>query len=352
MTDSAGRVHRGLLVEERSEAWPQLVTRSIVDPEAGLLYSRLSAGLPLERVRREWGPGELEALLSGEAGAPVPAPALDVLSLGIPLDGVPPWKNGGAGVREARLRISGGGTPLLEERLREAARDLGEGSGAGVPGGTPLEVRRQGEALEVRLRAPRLPAPEDAPRPGALSPAAGAWTGGGFYLDLDDPRLDGLLAGARQAGRLIGRAQRPGVPGIRLKSTRLGFAGTRRGAGQPRRGTAPSTPCCWPPCCAGRVSGARGLRVRALGDRVQRPCLDRGLADGRWQWLDPSFPGEEGRRLKLRLGVLDPARPLRGNRVPLLPWPAGCGRRSWRGRNERRSLRMSRRPGGVDAAAS
>ena len=31
---------------------------------------------------------------------------------------------------------------------------------------------------------------------------------------------------------------------------------------------------------------------------------------GRWHWLDPSFPADESRRLKLRLGTIDPALPV------------------------------------------
>ena len=32
--------------------------------------------------------------------------------------------------------------------------------------------------------------------------------------------------------------------------------------------------------------------------------------EGRWYWLDPSFPAAESRRLKLRLGTIDPALPV------------------------------------------
>ena len=309
LADSAGRVHRGTLVEERLPSRPQLVTLSVVDPRDGLLYSRLSAGLPLEKVRREWGPGELEELLSGSG--PAADGALDVLSLGIPLDGVPPWKEGGAGVREARLRFSGEGRALLEERLRETARDLG-----GAPDGRdgPVEVRRAADSLEVRLRAPRRPAsPEQAPPPGALPAEAAGWLGDGFHLDLADPRLDDLLAGARRGDRLDPAALSDRVfQAIRRKSTRLGFAGSREVLDS-REGDCTEHAVLLTALLrrAGRPARvAYGFVL--LGDRFSGHAWTEAWLEGRWQWLDPSFRGEEGRRLKLRLGVLDPARPLPG----------------------------------------
>ncbi len=325
MTDSAGRVYRGVLAEEHADAYPDFVTRSVVDPQEGIRYSRISMGFPVEMVRVERSLQELEALLAADSSGR--APALDMVTLGIPVDEAPAWKDGGAGVRSAVLQFSGEGTRLLEGRLLEAARDLG------APGEGAIGVRRRGELLEVRLRAPRRP--ESAPAGVPVPAAASAWTGGGFYLDLDDPRLGSLLAGAWKDGRLDPAALSDRVfRAIWKKSTRFGFAGTREVLDS-REGD----------CTEHAVLLISLLRRAGFPARMAYGfVLDGGafighawteaFLDGRWQWLDPSFPGEESRRLKLRLGVLDPAEPITGRMSADLLQAAGSVRvkvLEWRG---------------------
>jgi hypothetical protein len=171
----------------------------------------------------------------------------------------------------------------------------------------------------LELTAPR-PAPAwpgtglTGPQAGRTEPQAGPagaeWTGDGFYLDLDDPRLEELLAGCAPPGfacleALVDRT-------IRTKSLQHGFAGVGEvldsGAGD---------------CTEHALLLAALLRRRGVPARLAYGFLltEAGfighawtevLADGGWFWLDPSFPGGRPYAFKLRLGVIDPAQPVWG----------------------------------------
>ncbi len=319
MADSSGRTHRGVLTEERSAAYPGIVTRAVLDPQEGICYSRIPMGFAMEMVRSDLSVEEAEALLGEADGS---AASLDVLSLGIPVEGLRAVRSRVPRMRSARFRFRGEGVGLLEAGLRSAAAELGAGKDA------PAEWEGGGAAgiLEVRLRAPQPPASVADPDPAAA--AAVGYTAGGFYLDLDDPRLEDLLAGARREGRLDpARLSDRVFRAIWKKSTRFGFAGLREVLDS-REGD-----------CTEHAVLLVGLLRRAgyparlaygfvlmEEDGFVGHAWTEAFLDGRWQWLDPSFPGAESRRLRIRLGALDPAEPLTGEMTMTLLQVAGAVR--------------------------
>jgi hypothetical protein len=189
------------------------------------------------------------------------------------------------------VRFSGPALPELERAALAAQAELGGPA-----------VRREGQALVLELTAPP-------PAPAWPPPVGGAeWTGDGFYLDLDDPRLEELLAGCAPPGfacleALVDRS-------IRTKSLQHGFAGVREvldsAAGD---------------CTEHALLLAALLRKRGVPARLAYGFLltEAGFIGHAWTearaeagsgWT--SFPGGRPYAFKLRLGVIDPAQPVWG----------------------------------------
>jgi len=137
-----------------------------------------------------------------------------------------------------------------------------------------------------------------------------AYVEDGFHLGLDDPRLDSLLASCpeRQSSCFEGLVNRY----LTIKSFGRGFAGLGEVLDS-REGD----------CTEASLLLAGLLRKLGLPARQAYGLLltEAGLVghawtevyqEGRWYWLDPSFPGGTPYGFKLRLGTLDPAEPVWG----------------------------------------
>ena len=290
LADSLGVLHRGQRVDLESSALPGVITAGVYDGEGRLEYSATRAGVLLEQVR------------SSAAAAEAAASDLELFemaSLSLPVR----WAAGLAGpggppalgsLRSVTVRFTG---PALAELARAVQSQRSELGGPGL--------RREGKDLVLTLEAPPpAPAwPQDAQ-------AGGEPARSGFYLDLDDPRLEDLLARCAPPGfacleRLVDRT-------IRAKSLSSGFAGVSEVLDS-RSGD----------CTEHALLLAALLRKRGLQARIAYGFLltEAGFighawteahAGGRWFWLDPSFPGGRPYGFKLRLGVIDPAQPVWG----------------------------------------
>jgi hypothetical protein len=302
LVDSLGALHRGQRVDMRSSTAPGVNTETVYD-EAGLLeYSITRVGVALEVVRAAAG----RAGEAGTAGAADSASGetsdlerFEVASLAIPVrwpsalqgpDGVPRLGS----LRAVTLRFTGPAVPELEQAAREERAELGGPAG-----------RRDGQALLLELSAP--PPPPAWPR---ASPAGGEFTGGGFYLDLGDPRLEELAAACAPPGfacleRLVDRT-------IRTKSLQFGFAGVREVL------DSESGDCTEHALLLAALLRKRGVPARiAYGFLLSETgfighAWTEARAEAGWFTLDPSFPGGQPYGFKLRLGVIDPAQPVWG----------------------------------------
>jgi hypothetical protein len=289
LADSLGGLHRGQRVDLESSAAPGVNTEAVYDQRGELEYSLTRVGVAVEVLRSEAG------AVAGEAAD---LERFEVASLSIPVRWPARLQGpGGAprlgSLRALAVRFSG---PALQELERAALAAQAE---LGVPA-----VRREGQALVLELAAPP-PAPA---WPQAFD--RGEWTGDGFYLDLDDPRLEELLAGCAPPGfacleALVDRS-------IRTKSLQHGFAGV----GEVLDSAAGD-------CTEHALLLAALLRKRGVPARLAYGFLlteagfighawTEARADGSWFWLDPSFPGGRPYAFKLRLGVIDPAQPVWG----------------------------------------
>jgi len=284
LEDSRGDRHRGWRVDQELSAVPGVLTVEVYDGQGGLKYSAARAGIAVEAVRCS----------AAEAAAMSPE-RFEVASLSIPVRwpaGAPPL----ASLRRVRLRFTGPALPELARSVRGQA---------------------DGPGLTVTLEAPPPP-PAWPPAPAAV----GEWSGGGFYLDLDDPRLGQLAAECSPPAfscleRLVDRI-------LRTKSLRYGFAGVSEVLDS-REGD----------CTEHALLLTALLRSCGLEARIAYGFLlteagfvghswTEARADGSWFALDPSFPGGAPYRFRLRLGSIDPASPVLGQvGVSLLSVAAG-----------------------------
>ena len=290
LADSLGGVHRGQRVDLESSAAPGVTTAAVYDERGELEYSITRVGVALELVR---------ATADSAVGETADLERFEVASLSIPVR----WSAGPGGssmplrlvgLRAVTVRFTGPALPELEKAVKAERAELGGPVG-----------RRDGQGLVVKFATP--PPPPAWPQ---AAPAGGELVGDGFYLDLDDPRLEDLLAGCAPPGfacleALVDRT-------IRTKSLQHGFAGVSEvlnsSAGD---------------CTEHALLLAALLRKRAVPARIAYGFLltEAGfighawtevLAGGSWFWLDPSFPGGRPYGFKLRLGVIDPAQPVWG----------------------------------------
>jgi hypothetical protein len=297
LRDSLGGLHRGFLAEEESSVLPGIVSRAIYDERGEQLYSVAEVGLKMEQVRIE----------EGDGGAGGELELFDVSSLVLPVRwpaaGPPPLGR----LEAVSLRFTGAALPELERAAEAALADLG---------GRGYRLSRDGEGLILRIERPGpppvlpvTPSPSAASAPaGSTPPAAGQYTGDGFYLDLTDPRLGELLA--RCPERDLGCLEALVDSFIRDKSLRYGFSAVAEildtKAGD---------------CTEHALLLAALLRRSGLASRLAYGFLltESGFighawtevyAGGRWVWLDPSFPAGRPYGFRLRLGLLDPALPV------------------------------------------
>ena len=345
LTDSLGRAHRGVLVEERSSSLPGIVTTEVYNDQAKFLYSKTPVGLELEILRLEGDPrgrqvGKPAAEPGTFPGDDPPeefAAVFDVASLTVPVRGL-----GGLSLESTEVltvRFRGRGVPVLYKAVLSAEEDLAspDGGGAGVRAGAdaqaesgelPLRIvsvqkDARGQVSELVLRlARRPPADNWAGFPGEpIPPEAEAYLKGGFHLNLADPRLARLLdrcgggsetGGGTAAGhaetvlcleQLVDRY-------IQNKSLAYGFAGLEEVLSK-REGDCTEHALLLVALL--RKSGipsrlAYGLILTEIGF-IGHAWVE-AYGGGRWNWLDPSFPEELPYGLKIRLGVMDPAEPI------------------------------------------
>ncbi len=294
LSDSLGGQHRGQRVDLESSAAPGVVTEAVYDERGELEYSVTRVGIVLEVLRSG----------SGEAGAETTGQAADlerfeVASLSIPVRWPAALRGpGGAprlgSLRSVTMRFTGPALPDLERAVKAERAELG-GS----------KARDDGESLVLELA---LPPP--APAWPSTRQAAEEWTGDGYYLDLDDPRLEELLGECAPPGfacleRLVDRS-------IRNKSLLYGFAGVREVLDS-RAGD----------CTEHALLLAALLRKHGIPARIAYGFIlteagfighawTEARADAGWFCLDPSFPGGRPYAFKLRLGIIDPTQPVWG----------------------------------------
>jgi hypothetical protein len=194
-------------------------------------------------------------------------------------------------VRSSLADLGGAGPRPVAEQVREVA-------------GTPsLVVELDEPAPPERLE----PVAEGDP---ALDETARACLRDGFHLGLDDPRLERLLGACPESRSLCleGAVNRY----LTMRSFGRGFAGLQEVLDS-REGD----------CTEASLLLVGLLRKLGVPARQAYGLLltEGGLVghawtevyqDGRWHWLDPSFPGGAPYGFKLRLGTLDPAEPVWG----------------------------------------
>jgi hypothetical protein len=297
LSDSLGGLHRGQRVDLESSAAPGVNTAAVYDQGGELEYSLTRVGVAVEVLRSE--AGAVAGETAAEAAGHTPdLERFEMASLSIPVRWPARLREPGAAPRlgswrALTVRFTGPALPELERAAAAVQAELGGPA-----------VHREGQGLVLELAAPP-PAP-------AWPQASdrGELTGDGFYLDLDDPRLEELLAGCAPPAfacleALVDRT-------IRTKSLQHGFAGVREvldsSAGD---------------CTEHALLLAALLRKRGVPARLAYGFLlteagfighawTEARADGSWFWLDPSFPGGRPYAFKLRLGVIDPAQPVWG----------------------------------------
>jgi hypothetical protein len=290
LADSRGGLHRGQRVDLESSAAPGVSTAAVYDGGGELQYSLTRVGVMVEVLRSD---------ASAAAVEDSDLERYEVAALSIPVRWPARWR-GPSGMprlgslRTLTVRFTGAALPELEQAALAAQAELG---------GTA--VRREGKVLVLELAAPPpVPAWPQA------APAGAEWTGDGFYLDLDDPRLEELLAGCAPPGfacleALVDRT-------IRTKSLRHGFAGVGEVLDS-RAGD----------CTEHALLLAALLRKRGVPARIAYGFLlteagfighawTEARAGAGWFRLDPSFPGGRPYAFKVRLGVIDPAEPVWG----------------------------------------
>ena len=318
LSDSLGRTHRGVLVEEQTAGLPGVVTTEVFDEQARLLYSKTPVGLELEILRLE---GDPRAAADAEAGEEVAA-VFDVASLTVAVQGLEDLRL--EGTRAVTVLFRGRGVATLYRAVRAAEEDLGSPTGAGY---TPLRIvsteqDARGGVSELVLHLANSPLAAGWAEPGAaVPPEVQRYLEGGFHLDISDPRLEELLNRCRVAVAGSGPSTRIDPDRIlcleRLvnrfienKSLAYGFAGleeilsTREGD-----------------CTEHALLLVALLRKAGVPSRLAYGLIltEGGFighawvelyGGGRWHWLDPSFPGNHPYGLKIRLGVMDPAQPV------------------------------------------
>jgi hypothetical protein len=297
LADSLGGLHRGQRVDLESSAAPGVATAAVYDERGELEYSITRVGVALEVLRSAAGAVAGEA--AAEAAGNTPDLELfEVASLSIPVrwppdllgpDGVPRLGS----LSAVTVRFTGTALAELERAVQEERAELGGPA-----------VRRDGLGLVLELAAP----PPSPAWPQASDRAE--LTGGGFYLDIDDPRLEELAAGCEPPAfacleALVHRT-------IRTKSLQHGFAGVSEVLDS-RAGD----------CTEHALLLAALLRRRGVPARIAYGFLltetgfighawTEARAASGWFRLDPSFPGGQPYGFKLRLGIIDPAQPVWG----------------------------------------
>ena len=328
LTDSLGREHRGVLVEERSSSLPGIVTTEVYNDQAQFLYSKTPVGLELEILGLEGDPrggqvgkpaAEPDAFPGGDPPEELTA-VFDVASLTVAVEGL-----GALSVDSTEalaVRFYGEGVAVLYDAVRSAEEDLA--SPVAEPPLRIVSARRDAgaEVSELVLRLVRPPLPDNwvrSPRE-SMSPEVEAYLRGGFHLNLADPRLERLLdrcgGGVENGGSVPDRAdtvrclERLVDRFIQNKSLAYGFAGLEEVLSG-REGDCTEHALLLVALL--RKSGiparlAYGLILTEVGF-IGHAWVE-AYGAGRWHWLDPSFPEGRPYGLKIRLGVMDPAEPI------------------------------------------
>jgi hypothetical protein len=324
LSDSLGRVHRGILVEEQGSGLPGVVTTEIYDERGRFLYSKTPVGLDLEILRLEGDPRGGEGRETGAEAAAV----FDVAALTVPVKGLERLRPGETSAVTVLFR--GSGAAVLYEAVEEAVEDLDSPAGTSpdAAGAAPMDIvsvseDSGGEVKEVVLRLVNEPGEDEWDRSGSeeVPQELRRYLEGGFHLDLTDPRLEDLLDRCRGSRGGVGEERAGGTIPVRClerlvertienKSLALGFGGLEEVLAR-REGDCTEHALLLVALL--RSSGvparmAYGLILTEVGF-IGHAWVE-AYAGGRWRWLDPSFPGGRPYGLKIRLGVMDPAEPV------------------------------------------
>jgi len=309
-SDGAGGIHRGTIAAEKLLGAGGLDTTLVIGEGGEILYTRTQVGLGLETVRTPPPTPEQLATWQRELDS---SPGLEMSELGIPVSGLEKLSLRLGELKGAVFVFSGPGTEALEEALRLAVAELGDGYAA--------LGRWEGGPAVTLSSASTSPAGAV----GEKTAGAEAYLRDGYYLALNDPRLEAILAGCG-SGPDPECLRQAAYRYIRVKSARFGFAGTQEILST-REGD-----CTEHSLLLSSLLRRTGVPARlAYGFLLTRQgftghAWTEAFLDGRWVWLDASFPsaGESG--LKLRLGTIDPAQPLWGQMGLALLQAAGAVR--------------------------
>ncbi len=293
LVDSTGRTHLGLLAREEFSGFPDIASTLVLSDQGEVIFSRTPVGLPLELIKVEPLDGQEPADWEEELAN---LNLLEVTSLGIPVQGLENLSQPVDRLQTARLRFYGPEAESLEELLKEARSDLG---------GLGFRFWMTGDILDVTMDA--LPGPSGRRFLPKASSEMSEYLKDGFHLSLSDRRLEDLLCGDKPSLRCL---QDSVYAFIRNKSARFGFAGTEEILSY-REGD----------CTEHSLLLVSLLRKSGLPSRIAYGFVltESGFIghawtevymEGRWRWLDPSFPASVRQKLKIRIGVLDPALPV------------------------------------------
>ena len=284
--DSEGWIHRGLLAKERRSSLPGSVSSLVLNPEGRVLYSRTAVGLDLEVVRLD----QPAADIFGE-------PAffeLDALTM--KLEGKR-FSGSFLSLSWAEVRFSGLAVGELVQAFQAARTDLGEQF---------FEFEKTANTLTVRLK--RAEPPPAAPLD--LRGRTGPENTQSFHLDLTDSRLDELLESCSPP--TIQCLQKTVYNYIVNKNGGHGFSGTAEILDSRAGGCTEHSVLLLSLLKKLSVPSRIAYGFALTGQGFSGHAWVEARVRDRWYWVDPSFPSASAQPLKIRVGVLDPVRPVWG----------------------------------------
>jgi transglutaminase-like putative cysteine protease len=244
------------------------------------------------------------------------AAVFDVASLTVGVQGLEDLSL--AEIEAVTVRFRGPGVATLYEAVQAAEEDLGFLSDpqTGVDE-APLRIlgRRESGESELVLRLVNRPFASGRGDfdTSSIPHEVQRYLEGGFHLNLEHPRLAELLDRCRFVtgeGVSVLCLERLVHRYITDKSLAYGFAGLEDIL-EGREGDCTEHALLLVALL--RSAGVPGRMTYGLilteGGFIGHAWVEL-YRDGRWRWLDPSFPGGEPYGLKVRLGVVDPAEPV------------------------------------------
>ena len=297
LQDSKGRDYRGMVVSELTSILPGVESQMVVNRQGEVLFSQ-TLGLGFEDIRLVSDPS---------ASHLTDFPLFEVTTLGIAVSGLekvtlPLYK-----LKEATFRFYGEGIQQLTSAVirfhgESAVREAVLSDDTQVDSGY-VQIRLANNFVGVDVG-------------NHVGEEKNDYLGDGFHLHLSDHRLEGILAGCRgslsvQSSDVFVECLRAAVYDyITDKSMGFGFASTDEIL-DARAGD----------CTEHSVLLVSLLRKRNIPSRIAYGFIlsEQGfsghawseiLLDEGWYAVDSSFPPDQSQRIKIKIGYLDPAKPV------------------------------------------